>query len=143
VRNNGGWYLDQVAEMLSYMVPENEPTAIIKYLNGDRVLKSQWYKIVDFNDYKIVVLQNSWTASASEILAGTIKDYYPDSVSIGEQSYWKGSVQQMKEYKDGSLLKYTVARWYTGGEERWIDGVGLTPDILIELDMDQYKIRYR
>lgn len=139
VRNNGGWYLDQVAEMLSYMVPENEPTAIIKYLSWDRVLKSDWYSIVNFNDYKIVVLQNSGTASASEILAGTIKDYYPDSISIGEQSYGKGSVQQIKEYKDGSLLKYTVARWYTGWEERWIDWVGLTPDILLELDMDKYK----
>lgn len=139
VRNNWGWYLDQVAEMLSYMVPKDEPTAIIRYLNWDRILSSDWYSIVDFNDYKIVVLQNSGTASASEILAGTIKDYYPDSVSIGEQSYGKGSVQQIKEYKDGSLLKYTVARWYTGWEERWIDGIWLTPDILLELDMDQYK----
>ncbi len=139
VRNNGGGYLDQVAEMLSYMVPKWEPTAVIRYLNGDKVLASSGYSIVDFNDYKIVVLQNSGTASASEILAGTIKDYYPDSVSIWEQSYGKGSVQQIKEYKDGSLLKYTVARWYTGWKERWIDWIGLTPDIELELDMEQYK----
>lgn len=139
VRNNWGWYLDQVADMLSYMVPENEPTAVIKYLSGDRVLKSAWYNIVDFDDYTIVLLQNSGTASASEILVGTIKDYYPEAITIWEQSYWKGSVQQMKEYKDGSLLKFTVAKWYTGGEQRGIDGVWLTPDIELELDMDQYK----
>ncbi len=139
VRNNGGWYLDQVAEMLSYMVKKGEPTAIIKYLSWDRVLKSDGYSIVDFNDYKIIVLQNSGTASASEILAGTIKDYYPNSVSIWEQSYGKWSVQQIKEYTDWSLLKYTVARWYTGWKERGIDWIWLTPDILIELDMDQYK----
>jgi carboxyl-terminal processing protease len=125
--------------MLSYMVPENEPTAVIKYLSGDRVLKSAWYNIVDFDDYTIVLLQNSGTASASEILVGTIKDYYPEAITIWEQSYWKGSVQQMKEYKDGSLLKFTVAKWYTGGEQRGIDGVWLTPDIELELDMDQYK----
>lgn len=139
VRNNGWGYLDQVSSMLSYMVPEWEPTAIIKYLNGDSILKSRGQEIVDFNDYKIVLLQNSWTASASEILVWTIKDYYPDSITIWEQSYWKGSVQQMKEYWDGSLLKYTVARWYTGWEERWIDGVWLTPDIFVEIDMDQYR----
>ncbi len=44
----------------------------------------------------------------------------------------------MKQYKDGSLLKYTIARWYTGRSETSIDWVGLTPDILLEFDSEQY-----
>lgn len=139
VRNNGGWYLDQVTEMLSYMVPEWEPTAIIKYLKWNKSYKSAGYELIDFSKYKIVILQNSWTASASEILAGTIKDYYPKSTSIWEQSYGKWSVQKMKQYKDGSLLKYTVARWYTWWSETSISWVGLTPDIKLELDMERYQ----
>jgi carboxyl-terminal processing protease len=139
VRNNGGWYLDQVTDMLSYMVPEWENTAIIKYLEWNKTYKSAWYELIDFGKYKIVVLQNSWTASASEILAGTIKDYYPESTSIWEQSYGKWSVQKLKQYKDWSLLKYTVARWYTWWTETSISWVGLTPDIKLELDMERYK----
>jgi carboxyl-terminal processing protease len=139
VRNNGGWYLDQVTDMLSYMVPEWEPTAIIKYLKWNKTYRSAWYELIDFSKYKIIVLQNSWTASASEILAGTIKDYYPGSTSIWEQSYGKWSVQKLKQYKDWSLLKYTVARWYTWWSETSIAWVWLTPDIKLELDMERYK----
>lgn len=139
LRNNGGGYLDQVADMLSYLVPEGKNTAIIKYLNWNQEFKSSWYELIDFNKYKIIILQNSGTASASEILAGTLKDYYPDAILLGEQSYWKWSVQRMKEYKDWSLLKYTIARWYTGWSETSIDWIWLTPDILLEFDADEYE----
>ena len=139
LRNNGGWYLDQVAEMLSYIVPEGEKTAVIKYLNWQQNYRSAGYELINFNDYQIVILQNSGTASASEILAGTIKDYFPEATLIWEQSYGKWSVQRLKEYSDGSLLKYTIARWYTGWNEISIDGVWLTPDILLEFDSEQYE----
>jgi carboxyl-terminal processing protease len=139
LRNNWGGYLDQVADMLSYVVPEWEKTAVIKYLKWNQDYISAWYELIDFSEYKIVILQNSGTASASEILAGTIKDYFPESVSIWEQSYGKWSVQRMKQYKDGSLLKYTIARWYTWWTETSIDGIWLTPDILLEFDSENYK----
>lgn len=139
LRNNGGWYLDQVADMLSYIVPEGEKTAIIKYVTWEESFKSAGYELIDFSKYKIVILQNSGTASASEILAWTIKDYFPDSTLLWEQSYGKWSVQRMKEYKDGSLLKYTIARWYTWWKEISIDWVWLTPDILLEFDSKNYE----
>jgi carboxyl-terminal processing protease len=139
LRNNGGGYLDQVADMLSYLVPEWENTAVIKYLKWDHEFKSAWYELIDFNKYKIIILQNSGTASASEILAWTLKDYYPEAKLLGEQSYGKWSVQRMKEYKDGSLLKYTIARWYTGWSETSIDWIWLTPDILLEFDAEAYE----
>ena len=139
LRNNWGGYLDQVADMLSYIVPEGKPTTIIKYLNWNHVFKSAWYELINFEDYQIVILQNSGTASASEILAGTIKDYFPETTLLWEQSYGKWSVQRMKEYSDGSLLKYTIARWYTGWTETTIDQVWLTPDVLLEFDTESYE----
>jgi carboxyl-terminal processing protease len=139
LRNNWGGYLDQVADMLSYLVPEGEPTAIIKYLEWNHVFKSSGYELINFSDYKIVILQNSGTASASEILAGTIKDYYPETTLLWEQSYGKWSVQRMKEYRDGSLLKYTIARWYTGWSQTSIDQIWLTPDVLLEFDSEAYE----
>lgn len=139
LRNNGGWYLDQVADMLSYIVPKWKNTAVIKTLNWDTSYKSDWYELVNFNDYRIIILQNWSTASASEILAGTIKDYFPDTTLLGEQSYGKWSVQRLKQYDDGSLLKYTIAKWYTGWNEISIDGIWLTPDILLEFDTEDYQ----
>lgn len=142
LRNNWGWYLEEVAEMLSYIIEKDEKTAVVKYLDSDKIFTSKWYDLIDLNKYKIVVLQNSWTASASEILIGTLKDYFPDITIIWEKSYWKWSVQVMKNYIDGSLLKYTVAKWYTWKTETWIDWKWIIPDIELELDIEKFKDNY-
>ncbi|MCD5385036.1 S41 family peptidase [Candidatus Gracilibacteria bacterium] len=141
LRNDGGGYLDQVTEILSYFIPKGEKTAVVKYhdKNYTKNYISKGYDNVDFSKYKIVILQNSGTASASEILIGTLKDYYENIVIIGEQSYGKGSVQTMQNYSDGSSLKYTIAKWFTGGSETGIDGVGITPTIKLDFDFESYK----
>ena len=139
LRNDGGWYLDQVTEILSYFVPKGEKTAVVKYYNSTKDYTSKWYEDVDFSKYKIVILQNSWTASASEILIWTLKDYYKDITIIWEQSYWKGSVQVMKWYTDWSMLKYTIAKWFTWGSETWIDWIWITPTIELEFDFERFK----
>ncbi len=72
-------------------------------------------------------------------MIGTIKDYFPSSTIIGEQSFWKWSVQSLKKYYDGSSLKYTVAKWFTGKTKKGIDGVGITPDIELEFDSEKFK----
>jgi carboxyl-terminal processing protease len=118
--------------MLSNFVPTWEPVAVVKYYNSQRSYSSRWYKIVDFSKYKIIILQNSWSASASEIMIWWIKDYYPNSVLIWEKTYGKWSVQTIKDYKDWSSLKYTIAKWYTWKTETWIDWVWIEPDILME-----------
>lgn len=139
LRNNGGGYLDQVTDMLSYLVPEKEPTAVVKYLNREKKYLSKGYNSIDLNNYKVIILQNSWTASASEIMIGTLKDYFENITLIWETTYWKGSVQTMRWYKDGSMLKYTIAKWYTGKTETGIDGIGIIPDMEVELDFEKYK----
>jgi len=142
LRWNWGWYLDQVAEMLSYFVPAWEKTVIVKYYSRENAYYSKWYDLIDFSKYKIVLLENSWTASASEIFIGTIKDYYEDATIIWEKSYWKGSVQTIKWYSDGSALKYTIAKWFTGKTKTWIDWIWIKPDIEIKMEkywVEEYK----
>lgn len=135
LRNNWWWYLEEVSDMLWYFIEKWESTAIVEYLQWDKEYKSEWYKLIDFSKYKIVLLQNSGTASASEIMIWTIKDYYPKVTIIWEQSYWKGSVQTIKAYSDGSSFKYTIAKWFTWKTRTWIDGGGIIPDIEIKSDM--------
>lgn len=139
LRNNPGGYLDQVNLMLSYFVPKWEPTSVVKYRDVKISNKSYGYSIVDFSNYTLVILQNSGSASASEIMIGTIKDYYPDTILIGETTYGKGSVQTIKQYVDGSSLKYTIAKWYTGKNEIGIDGIGIEPDIELPIDVKQFE----
>lgn len=135
LRNNWWWYLEEVSDILSHFVPEWEITAYVEYLSWDKEYKSRWYDLIDFSKYKIILLQNSWTASASEIMIWTIKDYYPSSQTIGETTYWKWSVQTIKSYTDWSSLKYTIAKWFTWKSRTWIDWVGIKPDIELEQDL--------
>ncbi|MCD5380323.1 S41 family peptidase, partial [Candidatus Gracilibacteria bacterium] len=139
LRNNPGGYLYEVSDILSHFVPKKEETVVVKYLNGDKNYYSKGYTKVNFSKYRIIILQNSGSASASEIMAGTIKDYLPNTTIIGEQSYGKGSVQTIKKYQDGSSLKYTIAKWFTGKTVTGIDGVGIPVDIELEFDFEEYK----
>jgi carboxyl-terminal processing protease len=89
LRNNPGGYLGEVSTMLSYFIPAGDSTAIVD--TGSREIKysSRGYNLIDFSDYELVFLQNGGSASASEIMVGTVKDYYPEATIIGEQSFGK------------------------------------------------------
>ena len=142
LRNNPGGYLDQVTIMLSHFVPQGEATAIVSDGKKDEPYPSAWYTKVDWSAYELVFLQNSGSASASEIMIGTIKDYFPNALLIGEKTYGKGSVQSIKEYVDGSSLKFTIAKWFTGKTRTWIDAVGISPDIEVILDQKRFENGY-
>ncbi len=139
LRNNWWWYLWEVVNILWYFIPAWEPVAVVKYQDDLKKYYSKGIEFIDFSKYKIIVLQNSWTASASEILIWTLKDYFPKLVIIWEKSYWKGSVQSIKSYIDWSSLKFTVAKWFTWKTETWIDWIWITPDIELEFDIEKYK----
>jgi carboxyl-terminal processing protease len=139
LRNNPGGYLSEVSTMLSYFIDEWSPTAIIDYGSRELEYSSVGYDLIDFSNYELIFIQNGGSASASEIMVGSVKDYYADAVIIGEQSYGKWSVQSLKTYNDGSTLKFTSAKWFTGNTKQGIDGVGITPDIELEFDSERWK----
>ena len=88
-------------------------------------------------DFPLVILQNQGSASASEILAGALRDNRGVKL-IGMKSFGKGSVQQVVDMIDGSFLKITVAHWLTP-KGNFISEVGLTPDIKIEITDQDIK----
>lgn len=131
VRNNPGWWLNEVVRMLNYFVPTWEISVIIK----SRFITEEitaWDAATDkITNLPIRVLVNQGSASASEIFAWVIKDYVPNALLIGEKTFWKWSVQELLNYQDGSMLKYTIAKRYMGKSQVNINKVGISPDKLI------------
>jgi len=134
VRNNPGWVLDDVWYMLNYFVPQWESIVNIKYKN-DNISMFASDKVQKLTDENMMVLINWGSASASEIFAGVIKDYVPNSILLWTKTFWKWSVQNLIEYMDGSMLKYTVAKWYTGKSDKNIDLEWINPDLKLEDDI--------
>ena len=140
LRNNPGGSLQEVAEMLNDFVPKGEPVVVTRSRYEEENIVSAGRKLINFSQKKIVILVDSSTASASEIMAGTMKDYMPSNVTIiGDTTYGKGSVQYLQSFDDGSSFKMTVSHWYTGKTKKAIEKVGITPDVKVILDMQKYR----
>lgn len=85
----------------------------------------------------LVVLTNEYSASASEILAGAIKDYNKGTL-IGTTTFGKGIVQRINRLKDGTVIKLTVSAYFTPSGKN-IHGIGIEPDIVLEYDDEAYE----
>lgn len=127
LRDNPGWELNTVVNMLNNFVNWWETIVEMRYsdLIQDIVADSQWPKL---NKSTVMMFGNSSTASASEVFIGAIKDYVRNSILIWEKTYWKWTAQSLVEYSDWSVLKYTIAKWYTGKSKKNIDWIGFEPD---------------
>lgn len=136
LRDNWGWYLLSAVEILSNLIKRWEILVITKYKEEN--LNELYRSINNWNIYewKIVILVNENTASASEIVAGTLREYNK-AILVWKKSYWKWSVQQPFELSDWSMVKLTIAKWFTPGwiniDEDWI-----TPDIEVDFIEEDY-----
>lgn len=135
LRSNPGGYLITSVEVMSEFIDEGV-VLIEQYSDGTR----DTYEALGngkATDIPMVVLINEGSASASEIVAGTLQDYGRAQL-VGMQSYGKGSVQTMSPLSnDQGAARVTIAKWLTP-KERAIDGIGLTPDFIVELTEEDF-----
>lgn len=129
LRGNGGGYLEASQDVASLWLDKK---VIVTERTGGVVidtLQSRGQPIL--KDVPTVVLVNMASASASEIVAGALRDNNVAKV-IGQKTYGKGVVQDVRKLRDGSSLKVTIASWYTPSGQN-INEQGISPDIEVEL----------
>lgn len=133
LRGNPGGSLATVVEICEMMLPKG----MIVYTEDKYGFRNE-YKCDGKNEFKLplVVLIDGGSASASEIMAGAIKDYEMGTL-VGTTTYGKGIVQKIFTYEDGSAAKITVSKYYTPNGYN-IHGVGIEPDVEVEFDADKY-----
>lgn len=128
LRNNPGGLLTSCVEICKTLVPKGEIVSIVDKQGNKETYTSNLEEV----PYPLVVLINKNSASASEILSGAIQDTKAGTI-VGNTSYGKGSVQTILPMLENDAVKLTIAKYYTSSG-RSIDGVGITPDIEINLD---------
>lgn len=132
VRNNSGGYLKGATDIASLFLEKGKT---IYSLEGKDSTDIYYDETDDARHYPIAVIMNDGTASASEILAAALKDSYGATL-VGQISYGKGKVQQTKTLEDGSMVKYTTAKWLRPNGE-CIDEMGIIPDYQVEIIKDE------
>ena len=135
VRENNGGYLTTVTDIASYLLPKGE--IIYQVQDSNKKKKVTRDKTATKREYPIAILTNNGSASASEILAAVIKESYHGYV-VGEKTFGKGTVQQVRKLKDGSMIKYTIENWLTP-EGNWINDVGVEPTDEITLNEEYFN----
>lgn len=137
LRNNPGGYLESAVDIASWFIPQGEPVVVENFGNGENnnTYRSKGYE--KLGDLKTVILLNEGSASASEILAGALRDQKGIKI-IGKKSFGKGSVQQMEKMKSGSSIKITVAKWLTPAGV-CINKEGITPDVEVNITAEDIE----
>lgn len=131
VRNNGGGYLN-VAESIINMFTEKDTIIYRTSMKGSITAVKDTTR--ESRDYKVVVLANEYSASASEILASSLQEAYGANV-VGTTTFGKGTVQRPFELSSGGMLKITIENWLTA-DGNVIDKTGITPDYEVS-DMNE------
>ena len=131
LRNNPGGYLDRAVTISSYWLSAGKVVVQEQFKDDVNAKKYLANGGAQLKDYPTVVLVNEGSASASEIVAGALRDNGVAKL-VGMKTFGKGSVQSLENLSDGSALKLTVARWLTPNGNQ-INVVGLEPDEMVEL----------
>ena len=134
LRNNPGGLLNSAVDVSSHFLPENKLVVFIKDRKGGKVEYKSENNRPEFT-LPMIVIVNQGSASASEIVAGALKDWNR-AVIIGTQTFGKGSVQSVIPLLDGSALRLTTARYYTP-KGISIQTTGITPDIVVKPELKE------
>ena len=129
VRSDGGGYLSAAVDVAGLWL--DNKVVVTQRKNGVVIDTQRTGKDAPLKGLKTVVLVNGGTASASEILAASLREYGAAKL-IGEKTFGKGSVQQVINLNNDALLKVTIARWYTPKDKN-LDAGGLSPDQTVKL----------
>lgn len=129
LRNNGGGLVSEAIEIADYITEKGQTLLItVDKNNKEEITKAQQDPIIKM---QVVVLTNENTASASEILAGALKDCEKATI-IGTKTYGKGVIQQLLTLNNGAGLKITVEEYFTPNRSK-IHKIGIEPDEVVEL----------
>lgn len=128
LRNNTGGFLVGATKMAELFLEKGKVIYSLQSKLDNEVTKDE---TDEKRDYKVYILVNKSSASASEILAAALKYSYGAKL-VGTTTYGKGKVQKTSKLNDGTMYKYTSAKWLTPNGD-CIDGIGLSPDLNVEL----------
>lgn len=128
VRSNTGGYLDSAEAILNMFLKEGE---VLYSMEGKDGNKTIYDTSKEMRTYDIAVLIDRASASASEVLATSLKESY-GAILIGTKTFGKGLVQQTNYLSDKTMIKYTTAKWFTP-KGNFVNEVGYTPDIEVKL----------
>ena len=132
IRNNGGGIVDEALKIANMLVDKDSTLLITKDKSDkEEVTKATEKPIINI---PTVVLVNEYSASASEILAGALKDNGKATL-VGTKTYGKGIIQELHQLSDGSGLKITVSEYYTPNHNA-IHKIGIAPDEEVDLSED-------
>jgi len=137
VRGNPGGFLQVSEDIAGFFLKAGQTVVIEDFGSGAEQIKHEAEGNAVFSETPMVVLMNEGSASASEILAGALRDNR-GILLIGKKSFGKGSVQELEQLRDNSFLKVTVANWLTPLGS-FITDKGLEPDIEVELTDEDFE----
>lgn len=140
LRDNWWGYLNSAIDIISHFVEPNKVVVTMKYKDKTNNIDYTSFKQDTFYDKPLIVLINWNSASASEITAWALKDY-KKAIIVWDTSYWKGSVQEPIEFIDWSLLKVTIAKWFTPKDVN-IDKKWIEPDVKVSLSEEDIINNY-
>jgi carboxyl-terminal processing protease len=137
LRSNPGGYLDKAVDLAGYWLEPGQVVVREEFADKSQNIEHKANGKTSLRKFKTIILVNEGSASASEILAGALKDYNIAKL-VGQKTYGKGSVQKLIPLRSDSALKITVAKWLTPLGTS-IEPDGITPDELVDFTLEDYN----
>lgn len=138
LRGNGGGVLDQAVEVADVLMGEGPVVRVVEADGRERELTTSEG---GFTELPVVVLVNEGSASATEILAGTLKQRDRAEI-VGQPTFGKGTVQTISTFADGSGAKFTTAKYFLPNGDS-VEGKGIQPDRVVEDPEEQFEVARR